>query len=82
MGKPSTKGFSRNVYTQPVHSKQEELKFEANPDELDTMVKEFKPLITSIVKRAFIRYCKAHGASPEVEELEWKRFNKIFQGML
>jgi hypothetical protein len=78
MGKPSTKGFSRNTY---VSARQSETADEAKFD-LGQVEKELKPLLVGIVERAFRRYVKAHGVTSEVEEREWTRFKKILNGML
>ena len=77
MGKPSNKGFSRSVYPQVRHDAEAERKFD-----IDVAEKQLKPMLISVVERAFRHYCKAHGAPEAQEELEWKRFKKILNGML
>lgn len=82
MGKISNKGFSKNVYPKDYHDKPAESKFEADPSELKQIEKALKPLVITIVERAFRRFAKAHGVKPEQEEIEWSRFKKILSGML
>ena len=46
------------------------------------IINTLKIEVTKIIERAFRQYCKAHKASIEVENLEWKRFNKYLQKTL
>jgi hypothetical protein len=41
-----------------------------------------KPILMDIIEQAFRKYCKAHGADIGLEDLEWKRFQKILNEML
>ena len=77
MDKLKSRGFSRNVYTQPYHDKAEESKFD-----IEGIEKELKPLVLQIVEKAFRRYASIHGAPKEQEDLEWTRFKKILSRML
>lgn len=74
MGKPSNRGFSRNVYTKGI----------SEPDLFDIgeVEKELKPLLVSIIEKAFRRFMKAHNAPADMEEIEWMRFKKILNRML
>lgn len=74
MGKPSSRGFARNVY--PT-ARQLEIADEAKFD-IGEVEKELKPLIIQLVEKAFISYLKAHGVTDEQQQrLEWQRFKKI-----
>lgn len=69
--------MKRNVYPQPYHDKEKERKFD-----IEELEKELKPVLIGLIERAFRKYCKAHGAKPDVEDLEWSRFKKILNRML
>jgi len=78
MGKPSNRGFSRNVHPQAYQIRvAEESKFD-----IEGLEKELKPLIIGLIEKAFRRYVHAHGTTQEVEDLEWTRFKKILNRML
>lgn len=77
MGKPSSRGFSRNVHTSARHDSEAERKYD-----IEGIEKELKPLLLGIIERAFRRFMNAHGAPKDVEDLEWTRFKKILNGML
>ena len=85
--------MKKNVYIKPIHSEGERLRkideaaqlamITKSPKDLyEELAIQMKPLIIQIVERAFRRYCKAHSADIGIEELEWKRFKKILNGML
>ena len=69
--------FNRSVKPQARHDAEAERKFD-----IDVVERQLKPMLVSIVERAFRRYCNAHGAAKIVEDLEWTRFKKILNGML
>jgi hypothetical protein len=70
--------MKRNVHVEHIH-----LPPSPSETKLGELEKELKPLILSIVERAFKRYADAHvGASDELKEEEWKRLKKILNGML
>ena len=38
--------------------------------------------VTGIVKRSFTEYARKHGCTESMVEVEWERFNRIFQSHL
>lgn len=82
--------IKQSVKIRPYHNEGERLR-KLSEIELSNKEKEvlsehllddLKPIIISIVKMAFYKYCDAHKASPEVSNLEWHRFKKILTKVL
>lgn len=94
MGKPTHTGFKRNVYpTSSVYNQGESerkrheaiieaAKANSKSEMTEQLVDELKPHITSIVKRAFMRYAAAHTDDKDIQATEWKRFSSILRRML
>lgn len=70
--------FHRNVHPGQHHRSEEEKKFSADKSELDSL----RTSILALSELAFRRYAKAHGASKDIEELEWTRYKKILKEMM
>jgi hypothetical protein len=93
MGKPSTKGFSRNVYVSGIHGREEVVrqlsetieeasKLDTKKEISERLIDELKPQITSIVKKAFMQYAAGHTTDVAKQDVEWKRFNRVLKRIL
>ena len=48
-------------------------------NDIKEIEQRLQPILTQLIKDAFIKYAKAHGCKPENLELEWNRFNSFLQ---
>lgn len=78
--------MKREVKISPHHSVGEVFRRMAESEEnariIGEIVRCLRPMIVSIVRRAFKRYAEGHKVSEEFAEKEWAHFKKILEGML
>lgn len=91
MGKPTTKGFKKEVKISSVHNQGEntrkadealrEIQLEARdrPELEHMLVYELKPRIETIIRKVFVKFCQGHKLEEYKIEEEWKNFRKILR---